>query len=80
LARWLPQGVLLALAGEAVAGRVVEGRGGLVFDGAAEVEVLILLGGVVGDAIEVPCVGNACSGDVVVDGAADLGGAGGLPT
>ena len=59
--------VLLALAGEAVANAVVEACSGLVVDGCAQEEILVLLGGVVGDMIEIPGVGHAGGGDAVVE-------------
>jgi len=75
----LPQAELLTLADEAIADAVVECGGGLVIDGGAEEDVLILLRGVVGDVIEIPSIRDAGGIDAVVEGAANLGVSAGLP-
>ena len=65
-----PEGNLLAFARQPVADNAVQACGGVVVDGGAEKDVLVLLRGVVGDVVEVPGVGHAGCVDAVVKGGA----------
>lgn len=71
---------MLALAREAVTNAVVQTCGGLIIDGGADEDVLVFLGCVIGDVIEVPRVRYASGGDAVVSRATNLRGSVKSPT
>ncbi len=71
---------MLTLARQAVTHAVVKVGGGLVVDRRTQKDVLILLGGIVGDVIERPGAGNAGCIHSVMERGANLRAACGLPS